>query len=257
MNNPLLFAAAIVLACSSCRAVKSQGSDVEVAGATGYVFRGLQMNDGYGVETQGRIIFNRADGSSVSGYAWGYFDGSGDPPDGALETTNSGRFSRLDIGVQWTRSFEKFGLSAGVASYNFPNTPIAATSEAFVAGELTTTWLRPGAVFYYDMQNAKDLYLRVGAHPKFQLDRALTADFGLDVGYMGGDQARFYYGVNSSGLSDLLLTGGLTYRQSEYFRAFARVGYSKVLNSALESRVTERGLDSEIPWLSIGCGWSY
>ena len=257
MKNRLLFAAAIVLACSSCRAVKSQGSDVEVAGATGYVYRGLQMNDGYGLETQGRIIFERADGSSVSGYAWGYFDGSGTPADGALETTNNARFSRLDIGAQWSRSFEKFGLSAGVASYNFPNTLIAATSEAFFAGELTTTWLRPGAVVYYDFQNAKDVYIRVGAHPKLQLDRALTADLGLDLGYMGSDQAKFYYDVRNSGFSDLLLTGGLTYRQSEYFRAFARVGYSKVIDSTLKNQVSALGFEDEIPWLSIGCGWSY
>ena len=257
MNNRLLLASAIVLACTSCRAVKSQGSDIELAAASGYVYRGLQMNDGYGFETQGRISFNRADGSSVSGYAWGYLDGSGSAGEGALETNNSGRFSRIDIGAQWTRSFEKFGLSAGVASYNFPNTAINATSEAFVAGELTTIWLRPGAVIYYDFQNAKDLYIRVGAHPKLQLDRALTADLGLDLGYMGSDQALFYYGVSSSGISDLLLTGGLTYRQSDSYRAFARVGYSSVIDTDLKNQVNSIGLKERVPWISVGCGWSY
>ena len=257
MNYRLLSAAIVVLAMSSCRAVQSQSSDVEIAGATGYVFRGLQMNDGYGVETQGRIIYRRADGSTVSGYAWGYIDVSGNTPEGALESTNDRRFSRLDLGVQWSRSFDEFGLSAGIASYNFPNSAISGTSEGFLAGELTTLWWRPGVAFYYDFQNAKDFYLRVGAHPKFQLDRALSADFGVDVGYMGDGQSQFYYGVSSSGISDLLLTGGVTYQQSEYFRAFARVGYSTVIDSALKNQVSANGFDDSVPWFSLGAGWSY
>lgn len=257
MTNRLLIAATIVLACSSCRAVKSQESDLEIAAASGYVFRGLQMNDGYGAETQGRIVYTRADGSTLTGYAWGYLDGSGSVGDGALETNNSARYSRLDLGAQWSRSFEEVDLSAGVASYNFPNAPITSTSEAFVAGALTSVWLRPGAVVYYDIQNAKDLYVRLGVHPKLQLDRALTADFGLDAGYMGSGQAQFYYGVNSSGLSDVLLTGGLTYRQSQYFRAFGRVGYSAVIDSDLKNAVALNGFDDRVPWLSIGCGWTY
>ncbi|MFT5284441.1 MAG: hypothetical protein ACI8TQ_000597 [Planctomycetota bacterium] len=258
MNHRLPIAAILLaLSLTSCRAVKSSSSDVEVAVANSYIFRGLQMNDGYGVEAQGRISLARGDGSTVSGYAWGYLDGGGKPGEGALETANDMRFSRLDTGAQWSQTFNAVNVSAGVASYNFPNTLAAGTSEAFIAGEYTDMWLRPGAVFYYDFQNARDLYVRVGFHPKVQFDRALSADLALDVGYMGSGQTEFYYDASSSGISDLLASGTVTYQRDEHFRAFGRMSISDVLNSDLSVRLAQNSLNDTNLWFVLGFGWNY
>ena len=258
MNHRLSVAVALLaLSLASCRAVKSSSSDIEVAVADSYVFRGLQMNSGKGIEAQGRIIYTRADGSTVSGYAWGYFDQSGDVGLGALESANDSRFSRLDVGTQWSRTFNSVGVSAGVASYNFPNAVTTSTSEAFIASEYIDAWLRPGAVLYYDFQNARDVYIRVGLHPKIQIDRALSADLAMDVGYMGSGQSQFYYDASSSGISDLLLSGTVTYQRDKFFRAFGRMSYSDVLNSDLSARLAQNSLSDTNLWFSLGFGWSY
>jgi len=261
MNHRLLLAApALVLAVTSCRAVQSSTSDLEVAAAHHYVYRGLLMNQGFGFETEGSLNFRRADGSTVSGYAWGYLDVADDPGEGAIESSNSSRFSRIDLGARWRRDFDLVALSAGVASYNFPNTAItsiSSTSEANVSAELLKPWYRPRAVVYYDFQNADDLYVRAGLHPRFELDRALTAEVGLDLGYMGTGQSEFYYGVSTSGLSDFLASGSVTYRRDENFRAFVRAGYSKLMDSDLKSQVALNGLDDTNLSFSIGCGWTY
>ena len=265
--NPrsLTLGLALLVSAVGCRSVESSTVDFEVAAASGYVFRGLHMNDGIGTEVSGVADLNRGDGSTLAVYAWGYLDVTGDAGKAALESGNDLRFSRLDLGAVWAKSYTDWALSFGMASYNFPNAPVATTgtSEVFATAERIDKWYRPRGAFYYDFQNADDFYLRLGTHPRYEFDRALFGDIGVDVGVMGSGQQRFYYGDDGTGagysnaLSDLLLTTGLTYVQDENFRAFLRFGVAAVLSSDLKTQNDANSIDNTIGWLSVGCGWTY
>jgi hypothetical protein len=254
--RPVLAVSALALVASGCFSVDTSKFDLEVAGSSAYVFRGLVMNDGLGADIQGSVDLPAGEDTALSGYVWGHLDQSGDPADGALESGNDSRFSRLDLGAYWKTRYAGWAIAAGVLNYNFPNVAAASTTEVFGSFEWLDAWYRPRAVVYYDTQNADDLYARVGSHPQYEFDRALVGDIGVDVGYMGGGQARFYYGVDDAGLSDLLLSTGLTYLQDENFRAFLRFGYSSVLSSALKDQNDLNGFESTNAWLSLGCGWT-
>ena len=258
MNLRLLLAGLLLSgSVVGCQSVDTSTFDLEAAGATGYVFRGLRMNEGPGAEVQATVDLNRGDTSTLSGYVWGYVDVTGDPSDGALETNNDLRFSRLDVGAYWSRTYTDWAFSAGVLNYNFPNVVAASTTEVFFSAERVDKWYRPRGVFYYDLQNADDFYIRVGSHPRYEFDRALYGDIGFDLGYMGDGQGRFYYGAAESGISDALLTAGLTYVQDETFRAFLRFGFAAVLESGLKDQNDLNGFENDSAWFSVGCGWTY
>lgn len=257
MLRNLTVTAALLALTAGCRSIDSSTFDAEAVLSSAHVFRGLPLNDGYGVETRGRVDLNRGDGSKLFVEADGYLDVMGDPGDAALEGASDARYSRIDLLAGWRRKLGDWGLAVGVQSYNFPNVVTASTTEVYLHADYEKPWYRPGVQLALDVQNGDDVYARAGFHPRHEFDRALIGDLGLDLGYMGGGIASFWYGRDASGLSDLLLSGGLTYVRDENLRVFLRVGYASVLLSELKDQNSLNGFDDTTAWGQLGLGWSY
>lgn len=248
--------AILALCAAGCRSINDSTFRGETALANGYTFRGLVMNEGFGVRTQAAVDLARAEGSVLRGKAWGYLDWSGDAGDAALEGSEE-RFSRIDLSAELEKTYSRYRLIGSIDNFNFPNAPATSTTELSFGAERVDWKLRPRAVLHYDIQNADDLYFRLGLHPRHEFDRALFADVGLDVGYMGGGQAEFYYGVDESGLSDVLLSSKLTYVRDEHFHAFIGLDATQVLSSDLKDQNSLNGFDDSSFVAFLGCGWTY
>jgi hypothetical protein len=256
MKHRLHVIASLALCAAGCRSIHDSTFDSEVALTNAYTFRGQVMNDGGGAQAEAGVNFGRGGGSVLRGEVSGYLDWSGDTGDGALEGPDE-RFSRIDLGASLEKTYTRYRFMGGIDNYNFPNVQATSTTEVFGGAERVDWWLRPRALVHYDIQNADDVYVRFGFHPHHEFDRALYADLGADVGYMGGGQAEFYYGVDESGFSDVLMTSRLTYVRDEHFRAFIGLDWTFLLSSDLEDQNDLNGFDDSSLIGFLGCGWAY
>lgn len=258
--RPILRLSALVALsalASGCLSFDTRTKTAEVAAGNNRVFRGIPMNDGFGGEARGGIEFEQDDGSMLEAYGWTYLDIQSDPQDGAMESTSDYKLVWWDVGAEWRKSFPDLDVSAGIVGRKFTGVAVSTTAEVYGTAELTSEWYRPRVTVHYDFAKADDVFVRLGTHPRYKLDRALEATLGLDVGIIGGGQSTLYYGVDSSGLADLLATAEVTYLRDENFDAFLRLGYSRVLDSALKDQLGLNQLDENNYWVSIGCGWRF
>ena len=122
-----------------------------------------------------------------------------------------GEFGEIDLTGSYSQQFGQFAVTAGVVSYNFPNAIGPSTHELFVAAATEYFTLKHTLTLYYDFDLLDDMYLNYMLAKSWGIQEGTNFDLSAMIGYMGSDQAAFYFGTDDSGLSDASITAGVSH----------------------------------------------
>jgi len=140
---------------------------------------------------------------------------------GNMETINAnrygghgkanGKFTEIDLTLDYSWGWEKFNLSAGVIHYMFPNTGFNSTTEIYGAVGYDCL-LEPTITIYHDIDEASGTYITFGLSHTFEdvwkptAGTSMDIELGGTVGWGSSSHNSFYYGASNSGLADLTLS---------------------------------------------------
>jgi len=212
-----------------------------------YIWRGQNLNDD--------PAFQPGFSAAYKGFTAGIW--------GSLETTdifdNKGEFTEVDYYADYSADVpgvEGLGFSIGFIYYDFPNTDLLATTELYW-GFSYDTFLSPSIKFYHDIDEAEGLYVSAGIGHSIDLgeDAPIGIDLGASIGWGDTNYNEYYWGTDSSGFNDLLLSaafpfeiGGLSITPS--------VKYSILIDSDIKDADTYSSDDSEF-FVGIGLSMAF
>jgi len=228
----LLAAVALVILSSGASAEETKGPAVstDVTVASKYVWRGLRLTDDPVLQPSLTVDYKGL-GLNV----WGNTD---------LTDVNgtSGEINELDYTLSYSFSVDKVDLSIGVIQYTFPHTDFEPTTEIYGTAALDVL-LSPTVTIYWDTDEVGGVYGTLGISHSFALGEVRGISPSLDlsgsIGYATSNMNEGYYGVNSSGFVDLLLTAGLAIPIDEHLSFGPFVSFSQVVDSDLKDAVAD------------------
>jgi uncharacterized protein (TIGR02001 family) len=230
----LLLLAAITPGISSAGLAEETKGPAVSAGVTvasKYVWRGLRLTDDPVLQPSLTV-----DHKSLSLNVWGNTD---------LTDVNGtpGETNELDYTLSYSFSVDRADISIGVIQYTFPHTAFEPTTEIFGSVGIPVL-LSPIVTVYYDSDEVGGLYGTFGVSHSFSLGdvyRGISPSLDLSgsIGYATGDWNEAYYGVNSSGLVDLLLTAGLSIPFDDHLSIRPFVSFSQVIDGDLKDAVED------------------
>lgn len=245
---------ALCAACANLRGEERSTVSTSQNVASAYWFRGVPRS--LEAVTQGDLVVNSpfADGSSLSFTTWyngQLTNGTGDAtfPDGY-----GGQATEIDLVLSYARDVGALELTAGMIGYHFPGFG-PSTKEAWLGGTFEALGLSHALTAYYDVDLLDDYYLSYQASRGFPLDERWSAALSLLLGYMSNDQAAFYFGRKSAGLSDLLLSGSLSYAFDENTSVFLKGAGVTVPDDELADSLDQNGFEEGGLWLALGAAW--
>ena len=233
----LIFMSALPLA--------AQDDDVEVslsfdaAVMNKYIWRGIPLTDGPVFQPSATVGFG---GFSLN--AWMNMD---------LDDVNGNEydFNEVDFTAEYGFELEKVSITMGFVHYTFPNTDFDATTEFYGSISLDSP-LNPSVTIYQDFDLVEGTYLSFGVSESLPLeDTDHSMDFSATLGYGSEDHNAFYYGVNESCMTDLLLSGSFNFVVNEQLTLIPQVMFSTFMDDAIKDNFED---DS---FFVFGVGASY
>lgn len=227
------------LACVGCAGVAPDYA-AQVDLTSKYVARGALLFDGPAVQPSASATIEQGGGSWSVG-AWSTIDANDDGG-------NQGRFTEVDTYVEYERSLGTFTATLGLLRYNYPNTDFAASGEAHAALGYDNDIATPTLHGWYDYDQADGPYVSFDLARDFDLAEHWSLALSVSVGWMGDGQGAYYFGVGSSGFSDLTSSAALSFAPTE------AVGLTLTLCSArvLDQDYRDAAVDTDIAWVMIG-----
>ena len=218
-----------VSAGASAEETKKPAVSADVTVASKYVWRGLRLTDDPVLQPSltvdykglGLNIWANTDLTDVNG--------------------TPGQTNELDYTLSYSFAVDKAELSFGVIQYTFPHTSFEPTTEIY--GTATMDYLlSPTATIYWDTDEVGGVYATLGIGHSFPLGdlyRGISPSLDLSgsIGYATSNWNKGYYGVNSSGLVDLLLTAGFAIPIDDHLSTGLFVSFSSVVDSDLRDAV--------------------
>lgn len=199
--------------------------------AAKYVWRGFLLTDdpviqpGFTVSSGG-LAFN----------VWGNIDTT-DINEGSPDEDY--RIQEIDYTLSYGFSpSDGVDMEVGVIRYDFPGTAFDSTTEVYVSASLDVL-LAPTLAVYYDIDESDGVYVNGSIGHTFALSEDLGLSLGASLGWGDDDNNDFYYGVDDSGIADLMLSGSLDYAVSENFGISFYLGYSEIIDSDLEDALAD------------------
>ena len=229
----VLLAAASLGLFSGAYAEETEGPSVsaDVALVSKYVWRGLILTDDPVLQPS-LTVFHK----NLSLNIWANTD---------LTDINGtpGETNELDYTLDYSFSVNKVNVSLGVIQYTFPHTAFEPTTEIYGSAGLNLL-LSPTLTLYYDSDEVGGLYGTLGLSHSFSLGEVYggispSLDLSGSIGYATSDWNEGYYGVDGSGLVDLLLTAGLSIPIDEHLSIGPFISFSQVVDSDLQDAVAD------------------
>ena len=228
----MLLAAVALGISSGASAEETKGPAVsaDVTVASKYVWRGLILTDDpvlqpsltVGYKGLGLNIWANTDLTDANG--------------------TSGEINELDYTLDYSFSVNKVNLTVGVIQYTFPHTDFEPTTEIYGTAALDVL-LSPAATIYWDTDEVGGVYGTLGIGHSFALGEVRGISPSLDlsgsIGFASSDWNEGYYGVDSSGLVDLLLTAGMPIPIDGHLSITPYISYSQVIDSKLKDAVAD------------------
>ena len=247
----------LVLPLCGCADLRgSEGSKVSTAQtfASAYWFRGTPRS--LQPVTQGdlEVATPLANGGTVSFVTWYNLQLTNETGDGEFPRGNGGQDTEVDLQLSYVQTFGRVRLTGGGIAYHFPQVG-PSTREGYVSAATRFFGLAHAFSVYYDVDLLDDYYLLYQVSHDFVLDDTWSAGLALFLGYMSDGQAAFYFGREHAGLSDLLLTGTLTYAYDRNTSLFFRAAGVTVPDDELAASLDDDGFENSGLWCSIGAAW--
>lgn len=224
----MIIAAAAYAEAGSASAVSTK---LDVAYVSKYVWRGTVPNPDPCLQPS--LTFTHTSGASLN--VWG----SADMTDVAGEQNH---LTEIDYTLDYPTKLAGRAFNTGLIHYTFPNTKFNSTSEAYgvmcFGGKFA-----PSLSANYDFDEAHGCYLAVTTGftctTPWQKGPATNLNLSAKVGYAVGGYNEFYFGVDKSAFTDLLLSASMPLNTKGKMTFTPVVSYSKVLDSALRNSIKD------------------
>jgi len=250
----VVLSVALCAACAELRGTERSTVSTSQTVSSAYWFRGVPRS--LEAVTHGDLVVDSplADGSTLSFTTWYNAQLTNDTGDGTFPEGSGGEVTEVDLVMSYARRVGRADLSAGLVGYHFPEFG-ASTREAWLGGSVEALGFSHALTAYYDSDQADDFYLSYQAGRGFPLEGNWSAALSLLLGYMSDGQAEFHFGRRSAGLSDLLLTGSLSYAFDENTSLFLKAAGVTVPDDELSDALDQGGFDEQGAWLTLGAAW--
>ena len=254
----LPFAALALLA--SCASIRNPDSPMTATASVNYAsqywFRGVPQNEAGNLQGSMGVAVPTSNGGTINASAWGNMLLSNDSGDAVMADQNGGEFGEIDLTGSYSQQFGQFAVTTGVVSYNFPNAIGPSTHELFVAAATEWFTLKHTLTLYYDFDLLDDMYLNYMAAKSWGIAEGTNFDLSGMIGYMGADQAEFYFGTDDSGLSDASITAGVSHTWDANTTLFLSGTLVTVIDSDLEDASDNNNFETDGAWITAGVAWS-
>jgi hypothetical protein len=217
----------LLLIFSTCAVARDDGEssvslNLEAAALNKYVWRGMILTDG--------PVFQPAVTLGFSGLSLGLWVNL------ELNDVNDNRFhiTEVDYDARYSFSFDKLSANIGIIRYTFPNTDLGSTTEIY-AGIGLDTVLQPSITIYRDIDLIDGTYISFAGSQSLALGRS-GHSLGLSaaLGYGSSEHNLFYYGVDESCLTDLLLSAVLSLKLGDNLTLSPQIAYSAFMSDKIK-----------------------
>lgn len=244
----------VLAACADLRGTERSTVSTSQNVATAHWFRGTPLS--LQPVTQGDVVVNTplANGATISLVSWYNAQLTNKTGDAIFPDGRGGQMTEIDLVANYAQSFHGMNVSVGGIAYTYPEVR-PSTKEAYLTGTLDALGLSHALTAYYDVDHNDDYYFQYQATRSVVLDEQWNAAVALLLGYMSDGQAEFYFGKKTSGLSDLLLTGALTYQFDENTSFFLKGAGVTVPDDELSEALDQNDVDGSGLWFTLGAAW--
>ena len=166
-----------------------------------YLWRGINLVDDF--VFQPSVTFGY---QGLTLALWGNMELTDVNDYGAGFGSGSGKFTEVDMTVDYSWSHDAFGFSVGLINYRFPNTPYDATTELYAAVSFDMP-LAPTLTLFQDIDQADSSYINLAVgHSVGELWSGDGISASLDVGAWvslgSSNYHQYYFGVDGFSLAD-------------------------------------------------------
>lgn len=168
-----------------------------------YIWRGIVFNDGGVLQPW---VATGISGAAVT--MWGNMDLSDKNTwlDDEKEQDPTGKFTEIDLILNYSEQLGPVALTAGYNKYWYPNTSYSETA----ASELTlaagySTLLNPTVTVALSLEDSEGIYTGLGLSHSVGISGLVSAGASLNLGYGDEKHNGYYYGVAEAGLADLTI----------------------------------------------------
>ena len=177
-----------------------------------YVWRGITLNDG--LVMQPSLDVNKS-GFGIN--VWGNMD-----IDDYNDTLESWEFSQVNFMLSYDFNFKPVDVSIGYIEYMFPAGGDGTREIYITLGKHIFKGLSGNFRFYYDFDEADDIYANASLDYSIPFSEKVNLDFGALVGYAGKDFAR----GDESGFHVYTLSAVGSYLIYEWLKVSAFLAYT-------------------------------
>lgn len=206
----LLIAAVTVAGAASAATV-----DADIGIYSKYIWRGMQLDENPVV--QGGVTVSHDAGFYAN--VWGNY---------SLEDDYIGveGLNEVDYTVGYGGSLGAVDYDLGYIYYSFPNTGWDSTSEIYAGLALNNMVITPSLYVYYDVDEANGFYAVADLNYSTNVTEELSVEVGASMAWASSNFNNFYYGDDSSMLSDASVYAGLGFAVTESVSLSASVACS-------------------------------
>lgn len=157
---------------------------------------------------------------------------------GAPYGSGKGKFTEVDLTLDYTFALGDFSIPVGVIHYLFPNTSFASTTEIY-AGVSYDFVVSPSLTIYHDIEEANGNYVSLGlsysiALPVKSKDYGASIDLGASLAYGDSDYNVFYFGVDKSAWTDWSISLAVPITVGKYVTVTPAVTHTALIDSELQ-----------------------
>jgi uncharacterized protein (TIGR02001 family) len=226
----------LLAACAGDR----PGVHVEIDHASKYVARGAVLFDGPALQPAVTASLPLG-GGTISGGAWSTIDEDD-------RAGNSGRFTEVDVHLEYERPVGPLQATLGVLRYLYPNTGFPASAEIHGALGWENEIATPTLHLWYDYDHGNGSYVDLELAHEFDLSERWSLALSTSAGWMSAGQGAYYFGADSSGFSDSTSSAALSFSPTSVLGFTLTVGWASVLDGDYRRSVAS----PDNAWLMLG-----
>lgn len=236
--------------------------DVNVAGASSYVFRGQTFTTEPVAQLDTGIHLPTKDGGVATVGAFGNLDLSDHTGAAWAAPDHGGEFTQLDVFGSYGRRVGALDLSGGLRHYSwpagesFPNAVFPATTEAFARAGIDALGATAAVAAHYDVDETHALYLRGDLTRQFELAPAVHLEATAWLGWSDGDHGWWLYHTHASGFADLGAEVAVRWDCDDVTSVRLGVAGTTMLDDGYREWMSTH-TDADVLWVTLGVGWHF
>ena len=186
---------------------------------------------------------------------------------GSMELTDFSdhrhEFTELDYSLDYSDDvpgMEGVGYSVGLIYYDFPNTGLSDTTEAYLGFGLDLP-LNPSVTWYLDLDEAEGSYVSLGVEHGieeiFEIGPGIPVamEIGASLGWGSGSYNKYYWGTDQTKLNDLVLSASFPFEVAGWMIR-PSVNYVTLVSDDIRDTDTY-GTSSDFFFAGIGASKSF